>query len=260
MKNHYLIAVLALLLGAGPLRAQVALFTPDTIVAPGELITIPVRAQDFSNIATAQFSVNWNTAVLVYEGLTDLNLPGLSADNLSANFGVTTAPDGRIGFLWSEENFNGYTLADNDQLFSIVMRATGADGDTTSLTLTGDPTDIEIANPAGEVQTVAISAGLVRIDASVPTTGPRMKTNLIRLQGNPLQADSKLQFDFDAARQVQLTWQAVTGRRLQSQTYLIPAGQHTQPIVTPVSLPAGMYFLQIQTTDFTVAHPVLLVR
>ena len=249
-----------LLSGVTGLSAQVVIYTPDTLVAPDELVTIDVRAQAFTNIATAQFSVNWDAAVLTFESITNLNLPGLSADNLGANFGTTTAPDGRIGFLWSEENFNGYTTEDDSALFSIVFRATGNNGDTTQLTITSDPTDIELADPNGAVQTTETVTGTVRIDSSVDTHGPNRYAMASTLIGNPLTPASRLRYDLPHSTTVRLSWLTPAGILQYTQSTITPAGRYDQPIVAPSSLPDGVYYLQLQTTDFTTTHRVLLVR
>ena len=260
MKNLYLLALLMPCLGIGQLAAQVLIYTPDTLVAPTELVTIEVRTQAFTDIATAQFSINWEADVLTFEGITSLNLPGLSADNLDATFGTTTAPDGQIGFLWSEDMFNNYSHPDDAPLFALVFRATGNDGDTTQLTITGEPTDIELADENGMVQTTQSVAGTVRIDSSVNTRRPVRSSLPSEVIGNPLYPGSQLRFQLPEAAEVYLDWLTPTGTHLHTQKIFIPAGRYDQPIVAPSSLPDGVYYLHLQTTDFTVAHRVLLVR
>lgn len=262
MKSIYILVGGLLLCLTGTLGAQVTIYTEDTVAAPGDAVELAVRADGWSDLSTAQFSLNWDPAVLQFDGVGQLLLPGLSEANLDVNFGTTTAPDGRLGFLWQEDTipFQGITLENGSALFTLLFTVVGDDQSSTLLDITGSPTGIEIADKDGSVQTTTTTAGTLTVDLSSPTVTPANFPVGFSVSGNPVTPDSYLTFTATEITPLRLTWLSLSGQRLATQTIQCPAGSHTQPIVTQALPGSGTYILQLQTTDYTTVRRLLFVR
>ncbi|MEZ4953957.1 MAG: gliding motility-associated C-terminal domain-containing protein [Saprospiraceae bacterium] len=89
----------------------------DTVYAPenGQII-VPVKCNDFENIAGLQFSLKWDTSHLHLNEPTDFGLPFLSIDN----FGTTQSSQGILSFVWNSDIAQGgESLPDGALVFGV---------------------------------------------------------------------------------------------------------------------------------------------
>jgi len=94
-----------------------------TVLNAGQDTCIVVRAENFPNILGFQFSMNWDSEILFLEGVTSMNLPGLSP----GSFGLFPS-QGRLSVSWSDPDVQGITLAPGTPLFSVCFTSTGVTG------------------------------------------------------------------------------------------------------------------------------------
>src|SRR5687767_3787780 len=79
-------------------RAEQPIFTITSVDAnPGEIVEINFTVDDFTNIISAQFSINWNPDVLQFSAINNFNpsVNGLSPSNFNV---VDYIDDGQITF------------------------------------------------------------------------------------------------------------------------------------------------------------------
>lgn len=89
----------------------------DTVYAPenGQII-VPIKCNDFDDIAGLQFSLKWDTSHLHLNEPTGFGLPFLSIDN----FGSTQSAQGIISFVWNSDIAQGgETLPDGAIVFGV---------------------------------------------------------------------------------------------------------------------------------------------
>jgi len=146
MKKRFLsLALLIFFGGLLSLQAQNVAYTmyfeqPENPPCLDEEICIDVTVQNFSNIATTDFNILWDSTAFEFVQVTGFNLPGLSA----ANFTETTA--GSLNVMWEVEDCNtisdgeGVTLDDCDNtcrpvIFQLCLRAIGTYGSSTTVTV-----------------------------------------------------------------------------------------------------------------------------
>jgi hypothetical protein len=130
-------------------------------VRPWETATVGVTVSGFSQVTSAQFTLNWDPAVLHYKGTGDFGLRGLSA----GSFGTLLTESGKLTFVWFDPAAVGVTLADGTVLFTVSFEATGKVGAVSAVALAGSPT-------AEEVSVDFAVATFGAEDGSVAVVGP----------------------------------------------------------------------------------------
>ena len=135
-------------------------------VNQGNSFTVDVRVSNFTNVASIQFPISWNAAIISYQSISNINstaLPGLT----TSSFGVPgsgNAPNDRVVLSWNHPNFTGVNLADQTILFSLTFQ--GAMNGTTLIEFNENlPQSIEILNPQG------MDLGFIGNDAVATVSG-----------------------------------------------------------------------------------------
>lgn len=91
-------------------------------VAVGEVICIPVRVQDFTSIMGMQFDINFDTTVLQYQSVQNINLKGLTMGSFGQP-GSGANPNGQIKLAWFDPDVNGVTIPDGTTIFELCFLA-----------------------------------------------------------------------------------------------------------------------------------------
>ena len=104
----------ASILGANPTPSRpIELFYDDINTHNAQTVTIPVRVKDFNSIAGMQFTLNYNQ--------TRLSLNSINAKALQAEYNLSQAANGKVSFLWMNNDATATTLADSTVLFELVF-------------------------------------------------------------------------------------------------------------------------------------------
>ena len=134
----------------------------------GSTVCVPVTVNDFDGIASLQFSLQWDPAVLQFNEVTNFNLPDLNA----ASFNTTQTASGQTAMAWFDNTAQGVTLADGTTLFEMCFTVLGVDGTSSGIVFTDSPTQREAAN-ANNTITFSESNGSVTIgDGTAPPPPP----------------------------------------------------------------------------------------
>jgi hypothetical protein len=113
----------------------------DTIAGTnGQQLLMPLRVKNFKNMLSAQFTLQFNTAVISYAGYQDAGIASITG----SAFG-TTQP-GRVTFAWSQPDVNPVSLPDDALLFNLKFNVVGSGGSFSALTFTGSPTPVEFVD------------------------------------------------------------------------------------------------------------------
>jgi gliding motility-associated-like protein len=107
----------------------------------GETICVDFTVENFQDIVSLQFSVNWLTQVMEFESVECLIPVACSSGNINA----TLADNGIVTFSWFNPNPNeGLDLPDGTSIMQLCFTITGNCGQATPLEITSNPTAIEI--------------------------------------------------------------------------------------------------------------------
>lgn len=114
MRRHVLPFLLSILL---PCFAKADLVISPVVTQDGNNITADFLVQNFDDILSMQFAVEWDASVMQYETIENFILePNAPID---ANFGVNTMGNGIISHSWYDFDLQSVTLDDCNTLFRI---------------------------------------------------------------------------------------------------------------------------------------------
>jgi len=127
-----------------------ALILSDIIVESGDTLCIDLSVQNFTDMVSMQFSINYPGTLLYYLGAQGFNLPGLSG----ANFGNPGGPtSGNLTVSWiADDVVNGQDLADSTVIVQLCFVAIGPNCSTANVVFSGTPTPIEVTDVDGDVE------------------------------------------------------------------------------------------------------------
>ena len=123
---------------------------PLTNVLPGTNECIAFTVNNFTDLISAQFSVNWDPTILSISGVQGFN-PAV-ADLTIGNFGWQNFPTpntidpGVLTVSWTDNSFAGVTLPDGSTFFEICFDVIGQLGDCSPLDVTSNPTPFEVVD------------------------------------------------------------------------------------------------------------------
>ena len=139
-----------------------------------KVVSVEVRAKNFTNVVGFQGSLNWDTTQIKYTGTTTTtNISGLT----QANF---YAVSGKFAFLWVDNTTLGTTVSDSTLLFTLKFAIVNNANGTAGIFFSNNPTKLQIDTtdgnygyPAKYMDTAFISGSvnLFTITQSVTVSG-----------------------------------------------------------------------------------------
>lgn len=133
---------------------SLTLSLPDTTIGEGETVQLAMLAQDFDEISSVQFSINWDVTVIEYLSETEVDV-----DNIA--IGATQAAQGILRLSWFPSTGQPQTFPDGITFVALNFRAVGTIGDTTTVALTDTPLAIQITQ-AGDQPNEFVEIDLVQ--------------------------------------------------------------------------------------------------
>ncbi|RME96907.1 MAG: hypothetical protein D6772_11170 [Bacteroidetes bacterium] len=133
-----------LLVGAVSAIAQPTVFLGDQTACTNETFCVPFTVDDFSNITSLEFTVNYDPAVLRWDNAANFNADMVTNGGLGVGNFVEDTP-GKIRFTgWSTGDCSstsnlGITLTDNTKIFDLCFTAIGSYGETSAIAISDEP-------------------------------------------------------------------------------------------------------------------------
>lgn len=125
----------------------------------GETVCVEVKAKDFNQILSMQYSMNWDANVLKFKEVRSFGLDGMSLQS----FGAHLAKQGTLTFSWYDPSLRGFTKPEGHKLYEVCFEAVGNPGSKSKFEFSGKPTVIEIANSASQFLELRSTGGLVKV-------------------------------------------------------------------------------------------------
>ncbi len=130
---------------------------PDITANQGNNVCLDVTVQNFTEIVSMQYSINYDASLLTYTNSQGYNLVNLSASN------IANPSAGNITVSWlSNDLSNGTTVADGTSIFQICFDVTASSG-VSAVSFSGSPVVVEISGPNGVLITPVFNQGSVTI-------------------------------------------------------------------------------------------------
>ena len=165
MKIRYLFLVLFFLVVTQiNVKAQqdpVDLYATNSVEATGNIGTIEIKVNTFTDIISFQASINWDPTLLVFVGVSDFGITDFNENN----FGTATSSEGHVRFVWEPSDATAIALDDSTVLFSVQFEFISNQPQEVPVgftDITSEPSfPIEFANSSFEILTVNAHDGSI---------------------------------------------------------------------------------------------------
>jgi hypothetical protein len=223
------------------------IFLPEANAQQGNVLIIPVKISYFDIVNGVQFSVNWDSTMLSYQGVSDF---GLNKMTLGENFGNLKTSAGQLGFLWYDTATKGIPATTNQTLFSLKLKVIG-NNKSTPLIFTDKPSDIEVLNLANKPMKLGMKNGKVNIGniSSDDDATDFIETILHEVYPNPLgnNGAAKIRLDIAQASNVQILFYDISGKNILHINKFYNIGTHFVELSRNQFPQAGIYPYTIKT-------------
>lgn len=142
--------------------------TPVNVIPPEGIVCLDIVADNFEDMVSAQFSVEWDPTAFDFDHVESADLPSVSASNFGDNpFWLS---QGKLGFYWYSLLNTAdldYTLPNGGALFRLCLRArSDAAGDTSEVIFNNMPTPFEFIGPGDNAVPFGYSSQVLIVDES----------------------------------------------------------------------------------------------
>lgn len=139
-------------------------FASHETAGPGDIVCVEVKAQEFTDILSFQWSMTYDSDLLRFDTAYTINLPGFDYGS------VGLLPVDTLTLTWIDPNplFEGVTLPDCEPLFVLCFEVLGQNGDVSTIGFTDEPTSIEVGDANGNLLDADFYDGLVIISNTRP--------------------------------------------------------------------------------------------
>ncbi len=245
---------------------QVSLEIPEKTVDPGQTFSIDIKASDFDDIASMQFTIFWNPSIIQFQSVGNLNsnMPDFTTNDV--NFNVVNAPNGKIRVIWywfDPFTNSGVTLDDDATLFSLNFKAVGGQGTNSMLEITDDttvdpPFAIEVSN-FNQVIPVEIDNGKVTI-SGVNASSETITEDFILFQNspNPFTETTYITFNLTTGSEADLSIYDNSGKIIVQRSGFFPAGLNRIPVQRDMLNSAGSYLYTLKTERATATRQLIM--
>jgi uncharacterized protein (TIGR02145 family) len=123
----------------------VVFIIPNVNVVCDSFVEIPLLVYNFKGVSGAQGSISWDASKLKFEGVVSYG-PALLGLTLN-DFGLNDTQNGKLSFIWNDNNLNGISLPDSTSLFVMKYKVLDVSNILmTEVNMSNTPIDIELFN------------------------------------------------------------------------------------------------------------------
>lgn len=251
-KGNYLLFYLFILTSLLPLQAIPSFYIPDQIVESGVFINTDVKVSDFTDIVGIQFSIEWDSTVLRFNGLQDFALD-IEEDE---NFGTTNTSIGALGFYWFDQSTTGVTLDDSTTLFSIQFEVIGSSNDSTLIGFGNFPTTIEVLGASLDTIPADFFHGKILVDP-ISSLEFEQLNEIINIKNNipnPFSESTSIFFTLEQPIEIQILLYNHHGQLSYSEQRIFGTGVHELLLGNHLFPASGTYYLKMKSSKFLVTQ------
>jgi len=254
MKVKITIIAIALSLYSIAINAQVSLILEDQEVRKEEVFTVDVKAENFQNLLSMQFMMNWDRSVLRLIGVENYGLPDLT----ERQFGLV---EDQLIVMWIDLALEGVSVADSATLFSVKFRALSAK-DSSIVAITGSQqTPIEFIDVnEREVEVVADSSFITVLGATPTRNIGELPVKLHPNQPNPFVHTTRIPVDSNYPQEAQLRLFDQKGVHINTLKIQLSEGKNFIELESTLFPTSGIYYYQLQTENYAKTHKLKVLH
>lgn len=231
------------MLAYGLSAQNVSIYAEEVPATVGTPTSIDIKVSNFTGVAGAQFSINWDSTELTYTGLSNL---ALGAEETS-NFNISQTQSGRLGYIIADMSLQGFDLEDDAILFTINFDIIAPDNTLAEVVFSSDPISQVVADTLTnaletDYQDGAILIGNVSSTFDVLQDDPRFAAS-----PNPFYNTTLLKFESSIAGEAQLVVFDSNGKKISSFFLDVAVGENSWPFGSSILPASGVYFLRLET-------------
>jgi subtilisin-like proprotein convertase family protein len=225
-------------------NASMTLAVDEIAFKKGEIVEIPVYANQFENISGYQFTLNFTETNVAFEGV---KAASLNLDE--SNFGAHRANQGFLTTSWN--NSKAISLDNDEVMFTLIFKALQ------------DGTTIDLFNVTSQItQAEAYGEGLNVMDVKLVTRdaqGQILAENfdLFQNQPNPFSGKTTVGFNLPKAAKASLTIYDVTGKVVFKNTDNYSKGYNTVELNKSDMNTSGILYYKLETDEFTATKKMI---
>jgi len=241
-----------------PIQAQLTYSVEEYVKNQGDTVQIPIRAKNFSDILTLQYTFEWDNTVLKY---LSTDTPILNGWNLST-YNDVIAPEGMVRYIWLDAEGSGKSMDDDMPIMVLNFEVIGNPGDSTSLSFPEMPTPPQYAK-VGDTspQIPALVEGKLKVYMDVGTIDPAdYGWEIKEISPNPFNQRAVIEFVTPNASEVQWSILDVTGKLINKICQAYPAGVNHFVLEQQLLPTNGLYFIKLETPEFVVTQKIDFFR
>jgi hypothetical protein len=216
------------------------------MVALNEEFAIELRVTSRDSLATLQFSLTWNPAVLSFQRLDTIG--GFPPSAEASEFGLTNTALGRLSSLWLDRSLRAYRVpTDSFLIFKVIFKAIGANGTSSPLQFGSVPTAMKASTVDYIPLVVTARDGLVKVGTTAVFSPYTEGSSLGQNFPNPVDNQTFIPFFLEEMDDVTFEITDGLGKIFVIKKYHFEAGQHEISLYTEGSLPSGFFVYSLRT-------------
>ncbi len=243
------------------LEAQIQLMTSDATADKGQVVDIDIIISGFSGIVGMQFSINWDSTILVFKEVNNLTeqLPQFTEDEI----GLAEVESGAIRVVWIDNSVSGVNLEDSTLLFTLKFEVIGEHGAISPIRFSNQPIAIEFIDTEGEVQMgIELIDGEVKIpDNTTPVLVQEVanRVQLFQNDPNPFHSTTKIIARFFNSERTQFYISTIGGKIIYRTSFKPIPGINTIEIGRSILKTPGIYFYTLQGEKYQLSKKMILL-
>lgn len=231
-------------------RSPFVFKTDDRSVSTGERVDLAIRASDFRDRHGWQLTLEFETELVDFQGITPGELPGLGLQN----FGNARLADGFLTTAWTTAQ--PLNLPDETVLFTLHFTAKQAISSLENVVEIGNAV-IPSFGINGQKSPVKPQLVWAKNQSNLPSANAEFA--LFQNRPNPFSDRTTIHFTLPTAAETTFSMFDITGKLVKSETSIREKGRH-EISVRRVDLPtAGVYFYEIRTAENSARRRLILI-
>lgn len=254
LRQRIVLMALLLLCPLLSFSQDVTLFVEQDTFQNDGPIAVNVRASGIDDVAQFTFSLQWDTLVLQYTGVSNLALDA----EVSSNFNQLQSDTGRLGYVapLAPNLIAGYGVPDSTLLFTLNFTALTESRSLTTIRFVNNPTNIFFGRGDLTMPTDTLIEGTILVEGSSAIRSIAEDERLT-VSPNPVTDYSQVELKLDYRSQAFLEVMDANGRTLSRRSLQVIPGRMTERLGESLFPSAGTYLIRLTTDREQITRKVI---
>lgn len=225
----------------------VIFYYDDIIAGKNETIRVPLKVKDFKNVLGTQFTLGFNPAALVFEGVEN--------NRLNMSFASNHSNEGKLAFIWNDAQNRLASLNDGDTLMELLFRTSPLFTEE-DISINSDITAAELWDGNYKKHTIVKGSGKLLQKPNVDFT-----TESFNVTPNPTNGLLQIKLRLLADKNIRTDLLDMSGRIVFAQEQTVARGSNNITLNMQQNQPlaSGVYYLRLTGINGTVENKKIVL-